>query len=102
MSEENEYAEDYMAWLEEGGALTWEGMSDDGDRILSVNHERLWEMSPELYESMQRDLMQNLEFLYTLGYIDTDLDENGEAGFKITEDGKKILNKYGFGVNEND
>ena len=98
MSEEDDYAEDYMAWLEEGGALTWEGMSDDGDRILSINHDKLQEMSPELYASMNQEMEQQLNFLYSMGYIEVGLDENGEIGYAITEEGKKMLNKHGFGV----
>ena len=93
---EDEVDEALISWLEEEGALTWVGMDDDGERVLTINPDKMKEVYPELYEAMMHDLTHMLDDLAELGYVTRELDEDGEERFSISEEGRKIMEKYGY------
>jgi hypothetical protein len=99
---EDEVDEALLAWLEEEGALNWVGMDDDGERVLTINPDKMQEVYPELYDAMMDDLNYMLGSLKTLGYITSELDEDGEEVFAISEEGRKIMEKFGYGHFEGD
>lgn len=94
---EDEVDEALLAWLEEEGALNWVGMDNDGERVLTVNPDKMREVYPELYEAMMQDLNSMLNSLMDLGYITSGIDEDGEEVFSISEEGRKIMEKFGYG-----
>jgi hypothetical protein len=75
-------------------------MDGEGERVLSINAERMKEIAPELYESMAEDIMYDIMGLYELGLVEVSYDEELVAHFKITEEGKRIMNKHGYGIEE--
>lgn len=89
-----------MEWLEESGAIEWDGMDDSGERVFKVNASVLREIYPELYYKMTSDITDTLENLYSMGLIDVTYNEDLEPLFSISEEGKRLMEKYGYGSGE--
>lgn len=99
MSEE----EEIMAWLqylEEEGILEWVGMQEDGERTFIFRFDIMKDKLPELYEAMMDELDQELLYLYQMGLVDIDYDENLNANFKINEAGREYLKNNGIPIPE--
>lgn len=91
-----------MAWLEEQGALEWSGMDETGDRVLKINPEKMKEVYPELYQAMEEDMMLQLDMLYQMGLVEISLDDDLNERYSITEEGRKVLKKYGYAIEDED
>ena len=90
----------FMNYLEEEGVLEWVGMSEGGERAFVFNFEKMLEVFPELYYAMIEEMNNELLELYKLGFVSIEYNSNLEAGFKITEEGKKYLKDNGIPVPE--
>lgn len=80
-----------IAYLEEKGAVIWDGMDDNGEAIFKFNLDILKEVMPALYQQIMEDIDEDLMTLYQEGLVDLEYDENLNALFKISEKGQKIF-----------
>ena len=88
--------DEIIEWLEEEGALEWVGMADNGERILSFKLDKLKEVAPEIYEAFMEDMDQHLIRLMDAGLVELHYDEDLNAKFKISEEGRRLMREYGF------
>ena len=88
--------DEMIGWLEDQGALILEGVDENGEFILRMNADKMKEVFPEFYEAMMDDLSDTLMELYELGYVDISYNEHLEAGFSISEEGRRIMKKHGY------
>ena len=92
--------EEFMNYLEEDGVLEWVGMDESGERTFIFNFEKLYDVFPELYEAMIQELDKELMHLYQLGFVEIEYDQNLNARFKITDDGRQYLMDNGIPIPE--
>lgn len=93
---ENLSDDEVMAWLENEGALEWVGMTNDGERLMSFNADRLQEIAPEMYDIMMEDIESSLLNLVDAGLVEVLYDEDLIPRFKISEEGRRIMREQGF------
>ena len=96
MEDFNMEEEQYFQYLLEVGAFEIDGVSEDGDIMFKPNPEKMKEYAPEMYEMMQEDIEDSLLELYKDGLVDMEYDESLGARFRISEEGKKEMRKFGF------
>ena len=77
------------------GAISIEGVDQDGEIIYAVN-EIAREIAPELWESHQEYVDRGLLDLYSRGLIQIEYDENLEATIWLSEEGKQIAQSMGY------
>ena len=80
-----------ISFLEEQGAVIWDGMDDNGEAIFRFDLEKLKTVMPPLYNEIMAELDEDLMTLYKEGLVDIEYDENLNALFKISEKGQKIF-----------
>lgn len=97
MFEDFESEEEIIGWLEDQGALTIEGVDESGEIVLRMIPEKMKQVFPELYYDMRKEIDMALWELYEMGYVRVSYDEDLNPSFSITEEGKKIMEKYGYG-----
>lgn len=85
-----------IGWLEEQGALIWDGVAEDGEPMFRFDLEVLKVVMPPLYESIIKEMDDDLMQLYQEGLIEIEYNENLEALFKLSEKGKQISKLLGF------
>lgn len=85
-----------IGWLEEQGAIIWDGMANDGEAVFRFNLEKLKEVMPEMYEEVMSDIDKDLMHLYELGFVEIEYDEDLNAMFRPTEKGQEWVKKMGF------
>jgi hypothetical protein len=83
-----------IGWLEEQGAISWDGISDDGEALFRFNLEVLKEVMPELYDSIMEDINSDLMSFYQEGLVDIEYDENLNVMFKASEKGKMLMEQF--------
>lgn len=83
--------EDMIGYLEEEGAIIWEGMDEQGEALFKFNLPRLKEVMPELYDDVMADIDADLMKLYEEGLVELEYDENLNALFRPTQKAIKIL-----------
>jgi hypothetical protein len=88
--------DEIIGYLEEQGAITWDGMDKDGEAIFKFNLNRLKEVMPELHEEILKDIDKDLMILYQEGFVELEYDEELNAKFKITEKVIKWAEDMGF------
>jgi len=88
--------EEIIGWLEEHGAVVWDGMTEDGEAIFKFNLDVLKEVYPPLYEEIMNDLDEDLMKLYKKGLLEIDYDEELNVKFKPTEKGKLMMEQFPF------
>jgi hypothetical protein len=95
MSDDNlpffDNAEKMIGWLESKGAVEWVGVDENGEATFSFDLDVLKEVYPPLYEDVMKDIDQDLMNLYELGLIEIEYDENLNANFRLSEEGKKAI-----------
>lgn len=99
MSEEEEIAA-WLQYMENEGVLEWVGMNEDGERTFIFRFDIMSVKMPELYEAMMEELNQELMTLYKMGLVEIEYDENLNAGFRITKEGREYLSDLGIPVPE--
>lgn len=97
---EDDELEEIMEMLEETGALSWVGMDENGERLLQFDFNILREVMPDVYESMMKELDDELLHLYQIGLIEIEYDENLDYYFYISEKGKERLRREGFSLDD--
>lgn len=93
--------EDTINYLIESGAMEWDGIDQDGERIFKFHMDILKQVMPELHEAMNEDLNEALLDLYQDGLIDVEYDEELNAMIRLSEQAKEILLDYGL-IDEED
>jgi hypothetical protein len=94
--EDVEASEQVIGYLINVGAAIWDGMDDSGERIFKFNMPLLQEVMPELYDQIMEDIDEVMLDLYERELVEVEYNEELEARFKISEEGRKELAKYGF------
>jgi hypothetical protein len=95
MSEED-YEDDYL--LEHYmsiGAIDVAGIDESGEFIMEIT-EKAKEVAPELWESHERHVNDSLMKLYDLGLMTVTYNEDLEAVFELTEEGKQKAREFGI------
>jgi predicted transcriptional regulator len=93
---DREHAEQVIEHLIELGAASWDGMDADGERMFTFDMDIIQEEIPELYTVIMEDLDATMMELYQKGLAELEYDEELNAHFKITEEGKALLEELGF------
>lgn len=83
--------DEIIAYLEEEGAVIWDGVDETGEAVFKFNLERLKEVMPPLYDEIMADIDEDLMKLYKEGLVELEYDENLNAMFKISEKGRKLF-----------
>jgi hypothetical protein len=89
-------SEQVIGYLIRVGAAIWDGMDGEGERIFKFNMPLLQEVMPELYDQIMEDVDVVMLELYDKGLVEVEYDEDLNAIFKISEEGRKALAEYGF------
>ena len=82
-----------IGYLEDQGAIIWDGQSDDGEAVFRFDLEKLKEVMPDLHAEIMADIDKDLMELYQMGMVEVEYDENLNAMFKITEEAEQIMRK---------
>ena len=85
-----------MEYLLSEGAAFLDGFDDDGEVMYGFDMEVLEEIMPELHQALQNDIDQELLDLFEKGLLEVSYDEELNATFEISEEGKKVLSEAGF------
>lgn len=85
----------YVDWLISEGILEEDGFDEDGDVTYTYNFAKMKEVSPDLYEAVMSGINENLMHLYELGFVKVEYDENLQAHFSATEEGKAFFDDLG-------
>lgn len=88
--------EEFIAYLEDAGALEWVGMDKNGERILKPNMEILHQVYPEMYYDLLDDLNDTLLALYEKGLVDIEYDEDLETRFTLSPEAIEFLEENGY------
>jgi hypothetical protein len=83
--------EKMIGWLEEQGAIVWDGVADNGEAVFRFDLDKLKEVLPALYEEIMSDIDNDLIQLYQEGFVEIEYDENLNALFRATDKGKKMM-----------
>ena len=85
-----------IGYLEDQGAIIWDGLAENGEAVFRFDLERLKEVMPELYEEVMADVDNDLMMLYQNGFVEIEYDENLNAMFRATEKGQEWARKMGL------
>ena len=83
--------EKMIGWLEEQGAIVWDGVANNGEAVFRFDLDKLKEVLPALYEEIMSDIDNDLIQLYQEGFVEIEYDENLNALFRATDKGKKMM-----------
>jgi hypothetical protein len=89
-------SEQAIGYLISVGAAIWDGVDEHGERVFKFNMEILQEVMPELYDQIMEDVDHTMLELYKEGLVEVEYDENLEAHFKISPEGREHLERLGF------
>jgi hypothetical protein len=94
---ENEYddSDSRLAYYIEIGAVSLEGMDENGEMIFSIS-EVAKEIAPELWQSHIEYVDKSLMELYEAGLVEVEYDENLEATLHLSPEGQKIAKEKGL------
>jgi hypothetical protein len=77
------------------GAVSLEGMDENGEMIYSIS-ENAKELAPELWQSHLDYVDKSILELYELGLVEIEYDENLQATIHMSPEGKKIAKEKGL------
>jgi Mn-dependent DtxR family transcriptional regulator len=92
---EPDESDERLAYYLEIGAVSLEGMDENGEMIYSIT-ELAKDIAPELWQSHIEYVDKSLMELYEEGLVEVEYDENLEATLHLTEEGKKIAKLRGL------
>lgn len=96
MSEEEDQEDaDRLAYYMEIGAVTLEGMDENGELIFAIS-EDAETLAPELWQSHTEYVNRSLMELYEEGLVEIEYDENLEATIHLSPEGQKIAREKGL------
>jgi hypothetical protein len=91
--DEFESDDEMIGWLEEQGALIWDGMDETGDPMFKFDMDILKDVCPPLYDTLMEDIDNDLLELYKAGLVEIEYDENQNGIFiNLTQLYPSILN----------
>ena len=85
--------DEIIGWLEEQGAISWDGMADNGEALFKFNLEKVKEIMPDLYAEIMADIDEDLMSLYQDGLVEIEYDENLNVLFRPSEKTQKMIDK---------
>jgi len=77
------------------GAIEVAGISEDGGFIFGIT-ELAREVAPDLWEAHANHVDQSMMQLYEMGLVNITYDEDLNATFELTEEGKKVSKDFGI------
>ena len=92
---EDESNDEKLAYYLEIGAVSFEGMDENGEIIYAISEDAK-ELAPELWQSHIEYVDRSLVELYEQGLIEIEYDENLEAIMHISPEGQKIAREKGL------
>ncbi len=94
---ENEYddSDSRLAYYLEIGAVSLEGMDENGEMIFSIS-ETAKDIAPELWESHIEYVDKSLMELYEAGLVEVEYNENLEATLHLSPEGQKLAKEKGL------
>ncbi len=93
--EEDQQDADKLAYYLEIGAVSLEGMDENGEMIYSIS-EDAETIAPELWQSHTEYVDRSLLELYEQGLVEVEYDENLEATLHISPEGQKFAREKGL------
>lgn len=95
--DEDEYddSDSKLAYYLEIGAVSLEGMDENGEMIFSIS-ETAKEIAPELWQSHIEYVDKSLMELYEAGLVEVEYDENLEATLHLSLEGQRIAREKGL------
>jgi hypothetical protein len=94
--------QEIMEYLLSEGAAFFDGVDEYGEAIYGFDMEILEEVSPELYQVLIDDMDQELLDLFQKGLLEVSYDEELNATFEISEEGRKALLEAGFTIDDSE
>lgn len=94
-----DYNEEYFEKIQkyiEMGAITVEGMDENGELVYALHEDIAKEFAPELWKAHVEWLDEGMLGLYEQGLVEVEYDENLEATFKFSEEGYSIAMDMGL------
>ena len=89
--EEDEYLQNYI----DMGVIEVVGIDPSGEFLLSIT-DKAKELAPELWQTHLDYVDETLMNLFDKGLVEIEYDEELNANFKITEEGKELARKAGL------
>lgn len=80
-----------IAYLEEQGALIWDGMDKNGEAVFRFNLEILRKVMPPLYDQIMSEIDEDLMDLYKAGMVEMEYDEDLNARFRLSDKGRNLM-----------
>ncbi len=93
--QEPDESDEKLAYYLEVGAVSLEGMDENGEMIYSIT-ELAKEIAPELWQSHIEYVDRSLMELYEQGLVEVEYDENLEATLHLTEEGHRVAKEKGL------
>ena len=84
-----------LAYYLEIGAVSLEGMDENGEMIFSIS-ETAKDIAPELWQSHIEYVDKSLMELYEAGLVEVEYDENLEATLHLSPEGHKLAKEKGL------
>ena len=84
-----------LAYYLEIGAVSLEGMDEDGELIYSISEDAK-ELAPELWQSHIEYVDKSILELYEAGLVEIEYDEDLKATIHISPEGHKIAKEKGL------
>ena len=92
---EDEANDARLAYYLEIGAVSFEGVDENGEIIYSIS-DSAKELAPELWQSHTNYVDKSLMELYEQGLVEVEYNENLEATLHITPEGQKVAREKGL------
>ena len=90
-----ENSDDKMYEYLQMGVIEVVGIEEDGEFIFKIT-ELAQELAPELWEVHVEEVDKIFMELFDKGLVNITYNENLEAEFELTEEGKSVAKKYGI------
>lgn len=90
-----ENSDDKMYEYLQMGVIEVVGIEEDGEFIFKIT-ELAQELAPELWEVHVEEVDKIFMELFEKGLVNITYNENLEAEFELTEEGKSVAKKYGI------
>lgn len=83
--------DEMIGWLEEQGAIVWDGVADNGEAVFRFDLDKLKIVMPELHDEVMADIDNDLMELYKDGFVELEYDEDLNALFRATDKARKLF-----------
>jgi hypothetical protein len=93
--DDNEDDDMKLSYYLEIGAISLEGVDENGEMIFSVS-ENAKDLAPELWEAHVEYVDSAMMDLYEKGLMEVEYDENLEATIKLSPEGHRVAKELGL------